>query len=110
MADLKIVLQDAGDTRQLLVDAREILYAWGNPKKGITREQTEQAWSKVDQAIARLESLIIYLNIRVDGGRKGGSKTAERGPEYFKKIAAMRKTKSGGRPKKVNPSDSQSAS
>jgi hypothetical protein len=32
-------------------------------------------------------------------GKLGGEKTAERGPEYFRKIAAMRKTKAGGRPK-----------
>jgi hypothetical protein len=35
-------------------------------------------------------------------GSKGGKRTAERGPEYFAKIAAMRKTRSGGRPKKTN--------
>jgi hypothetical protein len=33
-------------------------------------------------------------------GAKGGKKTAERGPEYFAKIAAMRKTKAGGRPRR----------
>src|SRR5580704_15917288 len=33
-------------------------------------------------------------------GAKGGKVTAKRGPEYFKKIAAMRKTKGGGRPAK----------
>jgi hypothetical protein len=33
-------------------------------------------------------------------GTLGGKKTAERGPEYFKQIAAMRKTKAGGRPTK----------
>jgi hypothetical protein len=33
-------------------------------------------------------------------GTKGGKKTAERGPEYFAKIAAMRKQRKGGRPKK----------
>jgi hypothetical protein len=32
-------------------------------------------------------------------GAKGGSKTAERGPEYYAQIAAMRKTRKGGRPK-----------
>ena len=32
-------------------------------------------------------------------GKRGGQRTAERGPEYFAKIAAMRKTRSGGRPK-----------
>jgi len=37
-------------------------------------------------------------------GAKGGKKTAERmtaqDPDYFKKLAALRKTKAGGRPKK----------
>jgi hypothetical protein len=33
-------------------------------------------------------------------GKLGGAKTAERGSEYFKKIAGMRKTKAGGRPNK----------
>ena len=32
-------------------------------------------------------------------GAKGGKKTAERGPAYFRKIASMRKTRAGGRPK-----------
>ena len=33
-------------------------------------------------------------------GAKGGKATAKRGPEYFRKIAAMRKTRAGGRPRK----------
>ena len=33
-------------------------------------------------------------------GAKGGAKTAERGPDYYRQIAAMRKTRSGGRPRK----------
>jgi hypothetical protein len=33
-------------------------------------------------------------------GRKGGPATAERGPEYFKRSAAMRKKRAGGRSKK----------
>lgn len=33
-------------------------------------------------------------------GQKGGTKTAERGPEYFASIAAMRKNRKGGRPRK----------
>src|SRR5579872_1866143 len=33
-------------------------------------------------------------------GAKGGKATAKRGPEYFSKIAAMRKTRAGGRPSK----------
>jgi hypothetical protein len=33
-------------------------------------------------------------------GTKGGSKTAERGAEYYSQIAAMRKNRRGGRPRK----------
>ena len=36
----------------------------------------------------------------VELGKRGGLKTAERGPDYFKKIAGMRKTRVGGRPRK----------
>jgi hypothetical protein len=32
-------------------------------------------------------------------GRKGGSTTALRGSDYFRKLAAQRKTRAGGRPK-----------
>ena len=35
-------------------------------------------------------------------GAKGGKKTAERGPDYFRKIAGMRKKRSGGRPRKTD--------
>lgn len=41
-------------------------------------------------------------------GRLCGKRTAERGPDYFRKIEAMRKTKSGGRPKKADKKRSQS--
>ena len=37
-------------------------------------------------------------------GAKGGKKTAERGPEYFRRIAGLRKTRAGGRPTKTNRS------
>jgi hypothetical protein len=37
--------------------------------------------------------------IVVESGRIGGRKTAKRGPEYFRQIAAQRKTFGGGRPK-----------
>jgi hypothetical protein len=36
-------------------------------------------------------------------GAKGGKVTAKRGSEYFRQIAAKRKTRSGGRPKKDPP-------
>jgi hypothetical protein len=33
-------------------------------------------------------------------GRKGGRKIAKRGPDYFRELQAMRKSKKGGRPPK----------
>jgi hypothetical protein len=51
-------------------------------------------------AAIKLADDLATVNPAVALGAKGGTKTAERGPEYFKKIAAMRKTKAGGRPKK----------
>jgi hypothetical protein len=33
-------------------------------------------------------------------GKKGGSVTAKRGSDYFRKLAAQRKTHGGGRPRK----------
>ena len=37
-------------------------------------------------------------NAAAELGKLGGEKTAERGPEYYAKIQAMRKVRSGGRP------------
>lgn len=33
-------------------------------------------------------------------GRKGGSQTAKRGSDYYRQLAAKRKTRAGGRPRK----------
>lgn len=35
-------------------------------------------------------------------GAKGGTVTAKRGSEYFRQLAAMRKTRAGGRPPKTD--------
>src|ERR1017187_3496318 len=36
-------------------------------------------------------------------GRKGGASIAKRGSEYFRQLAAKRKTRAGGRPRKQRP-------
>ncbi|HWB82500.1 MAG TPA: hypothetical protein VG675_00025 [Bryobacteraceae bacterium] len=56
----------------------------------------------VSQARAKLEDVTVGLSqgVGVLFGSRGGSKTAERGPEYYRKIAGMRKTRAGGRPRK----------
>ena len=57
----------------------------------------------LDAAFALSKQLARKRPDAVSLGAKGGQKTAERGPEYFAKIAAMRKTRAGGRPKKQTP-------
>src|ERR1700680_4233005 len=49
---------------------------------------------------------LISENSKVEGshaaalGRKGGARIAERGPDYFRELAAKRRTRGGGRPRK----------
>jgi len=52
------------------------------------------------RAAAKLADYLTTTKPAVTLGKKGGMRTAERGPDYFRKIASMRKTKAGGRPKK----------
>ena len=52
-------------------------------------------------AAGKLAEDLATVNPAVALGAKGGNKTAKRGPEFFKKIAAMRKNRKGGRPKKI---------
>jgi hypothetical protein len=66
-------------------------------------EQLHKASTRADHAIERLDKAILTLSMNPASllGSIGGQKTAERGPDYFRKIAAMRKTRAGGRPKKT---------
>ena len=65
----------------------------------------EEARSLIAEAITRTEKLAkAVTTAAVKRGRKGGTKTAERGLDYFRKIAAMRKTRAGGRPLKQSNS------
>ena len=61
----------------------------------------EDSRRAITEAIQRTERLTAAVTTAaVKRGRKGGLSTAERGPDYFRQIAAMRKTRGGGRPKK----------
>ena len=61
--------------------------------------RAKAAREKLSTALALSESLLA-TSPAASLGARGGSKTAERGPEYFKRISGMRKTQAGGRPKK----------
>ena len=61
----------------------------------------EQSRTLIAEALQRVERLSkVVLTAAEKRGRKGGTKTAERGPDYYRQIAAMRKTRAGGRPRK----------
>jgi hypothetical protein len=61
----------------------------------------DQTRALIAEALQRTERLAkAVTTAAVKRGRKGGTKTAERGPDYFRQIAAMRKTRAGGRPRK----------
>lgn len=86
----------------------------------IPRGGIESARENLDAArrLAKLLLLRPETSAAAELGTLGGKKTAERGPEYFRDIAAKRKTRAGGRPKKYqdvlnsgqSPSDVRSRS
>jgi len=79
--------------RNLISEANLILTTTRLPEG-----RAERCQELLDSALALADHL---LSIRPAAvlGRTGGLKTAQRGPEYFRKIAAMRKERKGGRPK-----------
>lgn len=92
--------EDVRVLRSLLAQAHTILTTTKLPEG-----RAESCREIVDTALAIADGLEGKRPPRRDNpaaalGRVGGKRTAERGPEYFRKIAAMRKTHAGGRPRK----------
>jgi hypothetical protein len=84
-----LVLATIPDPHPSIPSARESLNAALALSKGLVARTAEPISESVTGSVAAAL------------GAKGGTKTAERGSEYFKRIAGMRKTKAGGRPKKA---------
>jgi len=80
-ADLSLAL--ISDPHPSIVSARESL----NAAMALSKDLADRFADTVKAGAAAM-------------GQKGGTKTAERGPEYFAQIAAMRKNRKGGRPRK----------
>ena len=87
---------------RLVNQADLVLAMVHKPDSPITsaRESLTAALALTKDLVERSVPKPVESNAAAELGAKGGQKTAERGPEYFKRIAAMRKTKAGGRPKK----------
>jgi len=86
-ADLKAL-------RNMIAEAETILTTTTLPQG-----RSERARELLGTAVKLADHLLTEKPAAVLGA-KGGKKTAERGSDYFKKIATMRKRRAGGRPKK----------
>ena len=80
--------------RNLIAEAKTILSTTKLPQG-----RAERAGELLGAAV-NLADELLKASPAATLGAKGGKKTAERGPEYFRKIASMRKTRGGGRPRK----------
>ena len=69
---------------------------------GLEPERVAHVQLQITLAIGMLDELIRQgqLPSAVELGRLGGTETAKRGPDYFRELAARRKTHGGGRPRK----------
>jgi hypothetical protein len=85
--------QDLKALRNLIGEAERILATTELPEGRATR-----AHELLRAAVVLADALVETPPAAILGA-KGGKETAKRGPEYFAKIAGMRKTKSGGRPR-----------
>ena len=80
--------------RSMIAEAEKILSTTTLPEG-----RAERAGELLGAAV-KLADELLKASPAAALGAKGGKKTAERGPEYFRRIAGMRKTNAGGRPRK----------
>jgi hypothetical protein len=79
--------------RDMISEAHDILRVVEPPE-----ERSKRAYELLSASL-HLADHLLETSPAAALGAKGGSATAKRGSEYFRKIAAMRKEKKGGRPK-----------
>lgn len=86
--------QDLKALRDLISAAHDILATINLPE-----QRAERAYELLTAALHMTDHLLTEKPAAMLGS-KGGKATAKRGPDYFRKIAAMRKERKGGRPPK----------
>jgi hypothetical protein len=80
--------------RKMIADAHRIIGTTSLPDG-----RSERAYELLTAAVHLADNLFT-VSPAATLGKKGGKVTAKRGPEYFSKIASMRKERKGGRPPK----------
>jgi hypothetical protein len=88
--------QELTALRNLISEAHLILSTTDLPEGRAVRSQEllVSAMALADDLLASAKAPAAAL------GRKGGAVTAQKGSEHFRQLAAMRKTRAGGRPRK----------
>ena len=81
--------------RNLIAEAQSLLTTTNLP------EGRSQRTHELLTAAVALADDLLQESPAATLGAKGGKITAKRGPDYFRKIAAMRKEHKGGRPPKA---------
>jgi hypothetical protein len=87
--------QDLKALRRMISEAHQILETSPELPQGRTARARELLGDSVV-----LADYLLTIEPAAVLGKMGGKATARKGSEYFRKIAAMRKTKAGGRPRK----------
>ena len=85
--------RDLKALRHMIGEAHDILRTTILPE-----HRSQRAYDLLTAALSLADNLLEESPAAVLGA-KGGKATAKRGPDYYAKIAGMRKTRSGGRPK-----------
>lgn len=78
--------------RDMISEAHDILRTVELPE-----ERSKRAYELLSASL-HLANHLLEASPAATLGAKGGTETAKRGSEYFRKIAAMRRQKKGGRP------------
>ena len=81
--------------KRLLAQLDEVLSTMGESRTGRAKELLSSARALTDDLLNQQKLPAAALL-----GSKGGAETAKRGPDYFRQLAARRKTFAGGRPRK----------
>lgn len=87
--------QDLKALRNMIAEAKNLL----DTSPELPEGRTQRAQELLGDSVI-LADYLLTLEPAAILGRKGGKATAKRGSDYFRKIAAMRKTRAGGRPRK----------
>ena len=85
---------DLKSLRNIIGEAHDII------RTVVLPDQRSRRLYELLSAALQLADHLLETSPAATLGAKGGSTTAKRGPDYFRKIARMRKEHKGGRPSK----------